>query len=184
MTAENKKIAQSLIAKRRYLQMRIHDLKPLGREISRINDILHAIKHADGPVQCSSCGGTGTDRHCDAAGSMDDFDCERCHGTGVDPDIIERYKPAPKKPGVRFVSYDGAFPNLCSGTLTMDINGTIRKDFNLCSGGSCSLTADYDEEVEEGPWTVEVPDDLKKYESIITQLVNENVPYGCCGGCI
>lgn len=83
---------------------------------------------------------------------------------------------------IKFISYDGAWPNLCSGTLTIEVNGVRRTDFELCSGGH--VYWDDDETIEYGPWTVFMPDDLAEYEKIITDLVNENVPWGCCGGCI
>ena len=31
---------------------------------------------------CPSCNGTGTERRCDAAGSMNDEDCRSCNGSG------------------------------------------------------------------------------------------------------
>lgn len=83
---------------------------------------------------------------------------------------------------VEFVSYDGEFPNLCAGTLILRINGEERKfpPHSLISGG-CILS---DYEVEEGEWSVEIPEDLVQYEKEITECVNDNVPWGCCGGCI
>ena len=35
---------------------------------------------------CPQCHGSGSVRHCDAAGSMEDIDCPACHGTGVKVD--------------------------------------------------------------------------------------------------
>ena len=85
---------------------------------------------------------------------------------------------------IKFISYDGRYPNLCSGTLVLEIDGVIRKDFNLCSGGSVWFDADWCEHVESGPWFVEVPDDLLYLRREIEDVVNMNVPHGCCGGCV
>lgn len=87
---------------------------------------------------------------------------------------------------VKFVSYDGAYPNLCSGKLIVEINGEI-VDLGhcLCSGGRVWFDSEWDEHVDDGPWTVyNIPKKYKKYEQEIEDVVNENVPWGCCGGCI
>ena len=88
---------------------------------------------------------------------------------------------------LEFVSYDGAYPNLCSGQLVMAIDGA-RVDFPshcLSSGGSVSFDKDWSENVTDGPWSISqypegFPEELK---AAAVDLVNENVPYGCCGGC-
>jgi hypothetical protein len=103
---------------------------------------------------------------------------------------------------VEFVSYTGTYPNLCSGVLTVKIDGKEvvfgvdylqdwRKrieepDYNMrfwYSGGG--LTQDYC--AYQCPWRIN-EDDLKpEYKSYAQELIdcfNENVPYGCCGGCI
>lgn len=91
---------------------------------------------------------------------------------------------------VEFISYDGHFPCLCSGTLILKINGQERKlekysdNFYMCSGGSVSFDENWSEEVESGPWSVSLPDDLEPYKDEIEALVNDNVPWGCCGGCV
>ena len=45
--------------------------------ITVINGVLEGI-------YCPQCHGSGSVRHCDAAGSMEDIDCPTCHGTGVE----------------------------------------------------------------------------------------------------
>lgn len=84
---------------------------------------------------------------------------------------------------VEFVSYDGKYPNLCSGTLVLKIDGEIVKFPKYCmdSGGSCDWRSGI---VTEGFWDVHVPPEYSKYTQEILDVVNENVPYGCCGGCI
>lgn len=111
---------------------------------------------------------------------------------------------------IEFVSYDGGYPNLCSGTLLLRVDGVI-VGFNGClnSGGAAYFTNGYaDEIIEHGPWTFDVPVNDEGFESVeefeeyyagkvdppirITEdereyiefLVNKNVPQGCCGGCL
>lgn len=41
------------------------------------------------------------------------------------------------------------------------------------------------ESVKSGDWRIsKLPDDLEPYRDEILKVVNENVPHGCCGGCI
>ena len=89
---------------------------------------------------------------------------------------------------LKFVSYDGAYPNLCSGTLKMKLDGKIITfpSYCLSSGGSVWFDDDWSEHVEEGEWTIskfpkDFPEELKEYAQ---ELVNENVEPGCCGGCV
>lgn len=87
---------------------------------------------------------------------------------------------------VEFVSYNGSYPNLCSGTLILRIDGVERTLPPYCmhSGGSVWFDNSWNEHVEEGEWTVDVPPELEKYYDEIKSCVNANVPYGCCGGCV
>lgn len=93
-----------------------------------------------------------------------------------------------QNPNIEFVSYSGKYPNLCSGVLVLKINGeeiTFPSPC-LCSGGRAWIDGDGSDHIIYGGWTVdfsEIPH-LKKYEKEITECVNENVPHGCCGGCI
>jgi len=89
---------------------------------------------------------------------------------------------------IKFISYDGGYPNLCSGTLTMSVDGieTIFPDLCLCSGGNVWFDDNCQEHVETGKWVIvrfppNFPEDLKKET---TKIVNENIPHGCCGGCV
>lgn len=87
---------------------------------------------------------------------------------------------------VEFVSYDGAFPNLCSGTLVLKINGEVRTmpDYCLHSGGGVYFDEDWNETVTSGRWSITLPDDLEPLRDEIEECINENIPYGCCGGCV
>jgi hypothetical protein len=104
--------------------------------------------------------------------------------------IVNRPKNT-SKDIVEFVSYTGKYPNLCSGTLTLRIAGKEYR-FGLdekypsfwMSGGSCSWSKG--ETVTE-EWIIDcddLPKHLIKYVDLIDEVVNENIPFGCCGGCI
>ena len=100
---------------------------------------------------------------------------------------------------VKFISYSGSYPNLCNGVLTLLIDGQLvhfghdyskgnwQNDGNYdsfwCSGG----TIDFDTNtVEEGEWNT-FRDQLPKiYQDLaweIDEVINANMPHGCCGGC-
>lgn len=87
---------------------------------------------------------------------------------------------------IEFVSYNGKFPNLCRGTLVIKVNGEeISLENYLISGGRCWFDKDWVDHVEKGNWRIsKLPDDLEQYRDEILEVVNENVPHGCCGGCI
>ena len=87
---------------------------------------------------------------------------------------------------VEFVSYNGCWPNLCSGTLVLKIDGeeVVFPDYCMSSGGSVWFDIDWEEFVGIGPWTVYVPSQYKQYDAEIQKVVNEHVPWGCCGGCV
>lgn len=87
---------------------------------------------------------------------------------------------------VEFVSYDGDFPNLCSGTLVLRIDGeevTFPK-YCMRSNGSVYFDEDWHEYIECGEWSVNVPAKYANLKDEIERCVNENVEYGCCGGCV
>jgi hypothetical protein len=114
---------------------------------------------------------------------------------------------------IKFISYTGKYPNLCSGVLTVEIDGKEYKfgheigDYdwkNNCfkndnfeqfwvSGGCIRKSKDWGMCAKHAPWKVNdywnntdekhpqwVIDILPK----LLEVFNENVPYGCCGGCI
>jgi hypothetical protein len=96
--------------------------------------------------------------------------------------------PPPPEHKVGFVSYDGAYPNLCSGTLVLRVDGedVTFPDYCLSSGGGVSFDADWNEHVSSGPWSIkewpkEFPEELKEEAE---RVVNDNVGHGCCGGCV
>ena len=86
---------------------------------------------------------------------------------------------------VKFISYSGEYPCLCRGTLVLEVDGKKREiPYALYSGGSIEFDENDKLVVETGPWSVDLPEDLEPYQKEIEQLVNDNVPYGCCGGCL
>jgi hypothetical protein len=111
---------------------------------------------------------------------------------------------------IEFVSYDGAYPNLCSGKLTVKIDGkevsfgyatkswSWEKEEDLaeyprfwCSGGSVSFDEDWNEEVisycdweMSSPNEKDYPPEIWKLLPDILEVMNENVAGGCCGGCV
>lgn len=118
---------------------------------------------------------------------------------------------------VKFISYDGSYPNLCRGVLTLEIDG-VRYKFGhnySCweldsdyengrfidedqdnpnypsfwhSGGSCGFNRDYSKShVEHGEWEIDAEEIDPKFKDVIDEIdtvFNDNVPYGCCGGCL
>ena len=116
---------------------------------------------------------------------------------------------------IKFISYTGKYPNLCSGVLTVEINGKEYKfghDINdeydfvkccytndnfeqfWCSAGTIRFSSDKpDGEVTKVPWEINgfwnIADDKCSQWIIdilpyLLKVFNENVPFGCCGGCL
>lgn len=92
------------------------------------------------------------------------------------------------KDNLTFVSYDGEYPNLCSGTLILNLNGKdiIFPKHCLTSRGRVWFDTDWSEHIDKCPWEItEYPVDFPDYLKLqAIALVNENVEYGCCGGCV
>lgn len=104
---------------------------------------------------------------------------------------------------VRFISYDGGWPNLCSGTLVLEIH---EKEYKF--GNNYKWNEELGEYTEvdgfyekfwssgggfnrnwcayKGEWQIDVsklPEEIQKYAAEIDSVFNNNVPHGCCGGC-
>jgi len=88
---------------------------------------------------------------------------------------------------VKFVSYDGKYPNLCSGALTLNVDGIDIKfpDYCLSSGGHVSFDAEWNCDITTGAWAISTfPENFPvELQQEATDVVNENVRFGCCGGC-
>lgn len=105
---------------------------------------------------------------------------------------------------VEFVSYDGAYPNLCRGVLTVKVDGKEykfgyywdRKDGEelldpfWASGGCVSFDNEWNESVTQDAWVLSdfkksnYPPEIGDRIEDILEVMNQNVPYGCCGGCV
>lgn len=88
------------------------------------------------------------------------------------------------------VSYNGTYPNLCSGTLVVEIEDRVWRfpSYCLSSGGSVWFSSGWEEHVEYGPWTItEFPEDFPDcpyLRDAVQRAVNDSIQWGCCGGCI
>lgn len=104
---------------------------------------------------------------------------------------------------IKFISYTGKYPNLCSGVLTLEIDGVeVRFGHNYdnfdtledgnyekfwMSGGSASFDEDYNGVVETDAWELDIDSLDERFWDIADELIdvfNENVDFGCCGGCL
>ena len=92
------------------------------------------------------------------------------------------------KKRLNFISYNGKYPNLCRGTLIMELDGKdiTFPEYCLSSGGYVRFDEEWNEYVGSGEWTIndfpkDFPEELKMYAE---ELVNENIDPGCCGGCV
>lgn len=94
-----------------------------------------------------------------------------------------------KEGKVEYVSYDGKYPCLCMGVLIIKVNGkTYTLNHAMVSGGRImgGPATDWDMWAERGEWDIDLEEcpELEPYKEEIARVVNENVSYGCCGGCI
>lgn len=89
---------------------------------------------------------------------------------------------------IEFVSYTGKYPNLCGGELRVRVEGKERLvDSSLISGGTCYWDSrNLQEILTAGAWSVYFRDEsfTPEEQARIVELVNANVPHGCCGGCM
>ena len=94
------------------------------------------------------------------------------------------------EPEISVKSYDGNYPNLCSGRLVLTVDGTDW-DFgkhSLSSGGSVSFYDKWSEEVTSGEWSVREdawPEAFPhEWRDAALEEINRSVTHGCCGGCV
>lgn len=110
---------------------------------------------------------------------------------------------------VRFISYTGEYPNLCTGVLTLEIDGKEYKFGHNYSNYKGGKFVDEDPDnpnfeklwssggrisgcmedlyAVEGEWHIDADDLPEQFRDIadeIDEVFNNNVPWGCCGGCI
>jgi hypothetical protein len=136
---------------------------------------------------------------CDEKGEITDWtdlDCKRGFSTNemesIHKQMVQKWTDKLERGDmtdkIEFVSYDGSFPNLCRGTLVIKVNG---KEYNcgecLMSGGSAFFDNNGGDHIEEGEWSIDkdyLPKEIEHLYEEIADVVNANVPYGCCGGCL
>lgn len=112
---------------------------------------------------------------------------------------------------IKFISYDGKWPCLCCGQLKLKVGRRIytfgrsydsftSKDSDAegmypkfwVSGGKVTADEDWNFDIQTDEWVSDINDFNRKdfpkevVDNIdeIMKVFNENVPYGCCGGCI
>lgn len=88
------------------------------------------------------------------------------------------------------IEYNGKYPNLCRGELTVILDG-VRWEFGkyvIHSGGTIERDNDWNMWATEGAWYMDEDDFPKgfpmEYMYDVINAVNEEIPLGCCGGCI
>ena len=111
---------------------------------------------------------------------------------------------------VKFISYTGKWPCLCMGVFTVQIDGKIYKfghetqdyDFRsnkykdnnfsdfwrsggrICGNNDGGMYAEQEEWLLDEEEHKDYPKEIKEKLSELIEVFNENVPHGCCGGCI
>ena len=88
---------------------------------------------------------------------------------------------------IEFIGYDGKYPCLCFGTLKIKVDGKLYcLNSAMVSGGLVTHDAEWNFDVSSGPWELRLSEfpELEKYKDEITEIVNRNVEWGCCGGCV
>ena len=83
------------------------------------------------------------------------------------------------------VSYDGEYPNICSGTLIIKVNDKeiYNKQYCCHSTGSVWFDDDWGEHVEDGEL---IWDDAKAFHEDVQKTVRRALEkcQVCCGGCV
>ena len=91
-------------------------------------------------------------------------------------------------PEIKFVSYDGKYPALCCGTLVLSVDGEERSfDSDERFWESTGFCYEGMTVMDSRPWEIipeDMPEDLRSYAKEIEDVFNQNVPFGCCGGCL
>ena len=87
---------------------------------------------------------------------------------------------------IQFIGYEYSRGGLCHGILTIKVYGEIVKfpQGALISGGNVGFDENNDEFVTAGPWDIELPQSLEELRTEILEVINDNIPQGCCGACL
>jgi hypothetical protein len=85
------------------------------------------------------------------------------------------------------VTYNGSYPNSCSGRLEIKVDGNIvYSEVHCCnSSGSVWFDKDWDSHVEDGELTWDDKDACKFSQEIRDAVRTElSKVHVCCGGCV
>jgi len=90
------------------------------------------------------------------------------------------------------ISYDGSYPNKCSGTFTIarDSGQIIHLTYVLSCPGYVGFGKDYSDEIVEDTGTWEYDEEVLEKALTIDEIeefkrwVMDNIPTGHCGGCL
>lgn len=99
---------------------------------------------------------------------------------------------------VEFVDYSGAYPCLCFSEVTLKIDGKVVKFCKykdaaeetgkpylaLSSGGHAGFDEDWNKIVTHEPWSIDLDPRYAELKDEILEVINDNIPWGCCGGCL
>ena len=84
------------------------------------------------------------------------------------------------------ISYDGTYPNLCRGNLIINIDGKNYSNIRLRSGGKINRCKSGRIHTFTNPWEVIFPQNFSWdlfLRRRISDMINNQIPHGCCGGC-
>lgn len=74
--------------------------------------------------------------------------------------------------------------SLCSSLLIISVDGENFK-VELFPGGAVWFDEYWSEHVEHGPWSIlDMPEKFKYLKKEIEDVINKEIPWACCGGCI
>ena len=169
----------------------------------RVNDAAERIRNASSLSECDDAVAT----ICERAGMLSDLNesadetvvlLKAANLLGVD--VNGQWSADPEATElmnhIEFVNYTGAWPSLCCGILTLVIDGetvtfgpstSVEKpmyDRFWRSGGYTNWATG---EVVERGWCVcadELPEQYRAYADEIQDVMDANIPHGCCGGCL
>lgn len=169
----------------------------------RVNDAAERIRNARSLSECDDAVAT----ICERAGMLSDLNkssdetiillkAANLLGVDVNGSWSSNTESTELMNHITFVSYTGKWPSLCAGILTLVINGetvtfgpstSVEKpmyDRFWRSGGYTNWAT---EEVVERGWCVcadELPEQYRAYADEIQEVMDSNIPHGCCGGCL
>lgn len=169
----------------------------------RVNDAAERIRNARSLSECDDAVAT----ICESAGMLHDLidasdetvvllKAANLLGVDINGSWSANTESTELMNHIRFVRYTGKFPSLCAGILKLVIDGetvtfgpstSVEKpmyDRFWRSGGYTNWATN---EVVERGWCVcadELPEQYRAYADEIQEVMDTNIPHGCCGGCL